>query len=416
MTKEATQGGSSNPPVPPAPLQNTANAHQKINEAKPAVVTKKEGEKSDTKTLPPAAADAARAVAAAPAVSAPDPAAAKIPAPSVLKPSVAAVPVVHVDMRSPGSLPKSTVIPSSAPAAVPSKLPAPKPVVPVATTVNPPIVARVDPTSRPKVVARPPAKSPVATKPATKVTTKPVTTPKASTAASTAEATKSSSVAGTKHTAGTMNAGIVVPPPATKKRKSNPTPLPAPSQQQPTPAQHQQQQPLLLADSSVVQTVHDIIGLLQQYGPLTKAQLEFNLTPMRAPPLSDILDLIVATGVVQVVHLGGTATTASDQHVYCVLSGQTRPPADTPVLPQDVLPALIAAQKEYKASLQRAAILRDLIMNPKSASHPRQVLQGMLKEHGSDMRNDPVYMAAMRNLGVMSNTSSGGGSSRGSKK
>jgi hypothetical protein len=335
------------------------------------------------------------------------------PAPASVPKPAAVVPVVHVDIRPPtaATVPTSVAAPPSATApttsvAATAAATSSTTVVPTAPAAAPkPTVAATSKlataTSQPVKAPLPQQKSPVhtATKPAVVVPLKP------------------------KQPVTSSNTNAVVPP-AAKKRKTA-TAVPQPQQQLSPPHNHHQHSPLLLADSNVVQMVHDILGLLQTHGPLTKAQLEFNLP--RSPYLSDILQVMVATGVLQVVNLG---TMAGDNHVYCVLGGQTRP-LDAPILPQEVLPALLAAQQECRASVQRSELLRDYVTQNQKAttgdgttstssnktSHPRQLLHGMLKDHGNDMRNDPVYVAAMRNLGAITSSSAGSSSSsRGSKK
>jgi hypothetical protein len=163
-----------------------------------------------------------------------------------------------------------------------------------------------------------------------------------------------------------------------KKRKPNPPP-PQPPQQQ-----------VSLVDPSIVQTVHDLLELLQIYGPLTKSQLEFNLPPSRH--VADIVDLLVALGVVQVVNIPSNAIS---EPIYCVFAGRTRQDA---VLPHQALSQLETAHSQYQHSLERAHLLKEYLKNPSTS--PRVLFQSMLKAHESEMANDPVYVTALKHFGL----------------
>jgi hypothetical protein len=152
-----------------------------------------------------------------------------------------------------------------------------------------------------------------------------------------------------------------------------------------------------LADPHVVTTVHDLMGLLQLYGPLTLAQLDHNLPP--PPPrggggavgwnqhlLSDIVQLLVATGVVQAVQ-------DSQPLQYCMCSGIPR--ADV-VLPSRIMGELEMTRDQTEKSVQRVAILKQALLEGTPA---KEVLKTMLRDH-PDIVNDPVYLAALRNAHV----------------
>lgn len=178
---------------------------------------------------------------------------------------------------------------------------------------------------------------------------------------------------------------------------ANPSNPAAPPQQQ--ASKKRKPNPVLLADSHVVQITHDVLGLLQLYGPLTKAQMEYNLPPCRRS-LQDILELLVAAGVVRVVDTG----IVSSELLYSVFT-TTRHDV---ILPQQVLPALESAHAEFLASLERGQILKDYLKNySPSSPAPAALLQKLLMEF-PDIRNDPVYMAAMRNVGVVDALDSAG--------
>lgn len=176
-----------------------------------------------------------------------------------------------------------------------------------------------------------------------------------------------------------------------QKPSTNASTAASPLEQQPVPKKRKTN-PALLADAHVVQITHDVLGLLQLYGPLSKAQLEYNLPPCRRS-LQDILELLVASGVVRIVDNG----VGSSELLYSTFS-TTRHDV---ILPQQVLPALESAHAEYRASLKRGDLLKEYLQNySPSSPTPRALLQKLLMEF-PDIRNDPVYVAAMRNVGVV---------------
>jgi hypothetical protein len=138
------------------------------------------------------------------------------------------------------------------------------------------------------------------------------------------------------------------------------------------------------AAPTVQQSVRDIIGLLQLYGPLTTGQIEYNLpagntTTARIP---ELLKLLVATGVVQQTTL----------EKYCV-GGVVR--ADV-VLPAEALALITTAQQEALASYERCALLRHSLSGGET---PKAALTVLLHEY-PDIQRDPVYAAAMRTCHV----------------
>jgi hypothetical protein len=176
------------------------------------------------------------------------------------------------------------------------------------------------------------------------------------------------------------------------QRPNTNLPKPASPPQQEAVPKKRKPNPVLLADAHVVQITHDVLGLLQLYGPLSKAQLEYNLPPCRRS-LQDILELLVALGVVRIVDTGvGTSE---------LLYGTFSTTRHDVILPQQVLPALESAHAEYRASLKRGQLLKEYLKNTSPSSPaPHALLQNILIEF-PDIRNDPVYVAAMRNLGVV---------------
>ena len=207
----------------------------------------------------------------------------------------------------------------------------------------------------------------------------------------------------------------------------------------------------LLPDYATVrQTVHDMLALLQTYGPLTEGQLEYNLPPVGQQhqnnnadddtfspqewKISDVLELLVALGLVQKVNHknisnnsstnttvsadpptenGDNTTTTTTTHAtanlppppvvsaaasvpaqqYCVCGGVPR--VDV-VLPSEVIADITSAHREAARSWQRSRVLQKALLNNWST---KTVLEQLLKEF-PEIGNDPVYRAALRNCHV----------------
>jgi hypothetical protein len=111
-------------------------------------------------------------------------------------------------------------------------------------------------------------------------------------------------------------------------------------------------------------------------GPLDYAQLEFNLPPSSCT-LQDVLQVMVALGVVQIVH----DQDSFNKHKlkYCMAYGQPRAPV---VSSQQLVEDICEAQQEISDLQQRCLLLKQVLLN-----YP-QIAQ------------DPVYMAAFRNTHV----------------
>jgi Fe2+ or Zn2+ uptake regulation protein len=133
---------------------------------------------------------------------------------------------------------------------------------------------------------------------------------------------------------------------------------------------------------------------------LTYAQLEYNLPPLTASSsssgrlnhhsLADILEILVATGLVQKVKEETTNTR------YCMLQGIPR--ADV-VHPTTVLDQIEAAHEEIKRSNERAQRLETLLAgSPKTTSH-KEILKTLATDY-PEILLDPVYVAALRSLHV----------------
>jgi hypothetical protein len=161
----------------------------------------------------------------------------------------------------------------------------------------------------------------------------------------------------------------------------------------------------LLADHPVIQkTVHNLLGLLQTYGPLTVGQLEYNLPPIvgervRSATLHDILQVLVCMGLVQRV-----ADPASDTPKpgppprYSVHQGIPR--ADV-VLPHTLLDQVRATQEEIAKSAARRKRLRAALQGPaattsqRSSSPPKDLLKELALDY-PEIVQDPVYLTALR--------------------
>jgi hypothetical protein len=156
---------------------------------------------------------------------------------------------------------------------------------------------------------------------------------------------------------------------------------------------------LLLPDYAAVrQTVKDLIGLLQLYGPLTANQLEYNLPPVvpASVPWSvhDVLSILVAIGLVQQVK--GT-------NQYCMFGGVPR--ADV-ILPMDITSEIQQALNESDDSWKRSQILREALrqVNTNHTSNGKHkyfkdILQQVVVEY-PQVTNDPVYWTALRNCHI----------------
>ena len=129
-------------------------------------------------------------------------------------------------------------------------------------------------------------------------------------------------------------------------------------------------------------------------GPLSLAQLEYNLPPCNV--LQDVLQVMVTLGVVQVVD-DSSKNVHHYATKYCIAYGKPR--ADV-LMPQHVVQDILDAQEEIKKSQQQSDLLKQALLSPTSnAVEARQLLKSILLEN-PDVVNDPVYMAAFRNLHV----------------
>lgn len=161
----------------------------------------------------------------------------------------------------------------------------------------------------------------------------------------------------------------------------------------------------LLADHPVIQkTVHNLLGLLQTYGPLTVGQLEYNLPPIvgervRSATLHDILQVLVCMGLVQRVADPASDTPKPDPPPrYSVHQGIPR--ADV-VLPHTLLDQVRATQEEIAKSAARRKRLRAALQGPaattsqRSSSPPKDLLKELALDY-PEIVQDPVYLTALR--------------------
>jgi len=166
--------------------------------------------------------------------------------------------------------------------------------------------------------------------------------------------------------------------------------------------------PTNLVDTHIVKTVHDLLGLLQLYGPLTQNQLEFFLTKtlLSSSLLKDILDLLVTIGTIQT-----RTKTEEDLVVYFILGKTIATSRPDVTLPQQVLSEIEKAHSECRRSLERTKILKDYLQQlerwkkdrtTKQQQTPRELLLQMMESlyNNADMINDPVYATAMRTFGI----------------
>jgi len=122
------------------------------------------------------------------------------------------------------------------------------------------------------------------------------------------------------------------------------------------------------------------------------AQLEYNLPPTST--LRDVLQVMETLGVIQVVD-GGPGTRVK----YCMVYGKPR--ADV-VSSQHLVEDIADAQEEITRSEKRCKILKEALLKfqaDNASMHPREVLKQILLQY-PEVLNDPVYMAAFRNVHV----------------
>jgi hypothetical protein len=164
---------------------------------------------------------------------------------------------------------------------------------------------------------------------------------------------------------------------------------------------------LLLPDYAAVrQTVKDLLGLLQLYGPLTANQMEYNLPPVVPATIPwnvhDVLAILVAIGLVQQVK--GT-------NQYCMLGGIPRANVILPSdLPSEIQQALNEADNSWKRSqILKGALRQNVDTNNNNGNNSnnnnigtknyKEVLKQIVAEY-PQVSNDPVYWTALRNCHI----------------
>jgi hypothetical protein len=138
---------------------------------------------------------------------------------------------------------------------------------------------------------------------------------------------------------------------------------------------------------------HNILALLQTYGPLTQSEIEFNLPPSNfAKDISKILETMI---LLNVIHCS--------QGYYYFHKGDVR--GDV-VLPHELVSMIQDTQEEIRASEERIVMLKDeLKRNVPIKNRGRSIREFMknlaLKYDGDDgIRVDVVYATALRSLNV----------------
>ncbi|KAL7486883.1 hypothetical protein ACHAW6_012489 [Cyclotella cf. meneghiniana] len=192
-----------------------------------------------------------------------------------------------------------------------------------------------------------------------------------------------------------------------------------------------------IADPEIVAATHDVIALLQIYGPLSYSQLKFNIetqfegeefTPVKK--LQQVLDILVELGVIHVLdnnatgpNRPGTSTAEKDHKtdatnnnpVYSFGSGVPRMDV---VLPSNVMDEIRDAANEIFQTRQRIELLQPVLCvdkpsanveggnnkkpigcgneaRPLTQEFVKNALRQMLEKH-PDIVHDPTYAAALR--------------------
>jgi hypothetical protein len=133
-------------------------------------------------------------------------------------------------------------------------------------------------------------------------------------------------------------------------------------------------------------------------GALTLAQLEYNLPERPGCNLGDMVELLAATGLLQkeeINHGHQQQQQQKQQPRYCVNTGLPRTQVTTPTT---ILQDILEAQDDWRASQQRQAKLHAALKD-QNTKPPRETLKAILLEF-PDICQDPVYVAALRNLHV----------------
>ena len=153
-------------------------------------------------------------------------------------------------------------------------------------------------------------------------------------------------------------------------------------------------------------------------GPLSLAQLEYNLPPLKGETLTqqnfaEIVELLVGLGVVQQVKV-----TSKDERKEDSAEEQQQPPQPVPPTPQvplfcvnhgiprvhvstptTILHDISQAQAEWRASQERYEILQQALLS--DDCNIRHLIQRLVHdEYPETLIHDPVYVAALKNLGV----------------
>ncbi|KAL3786542.1 hypothetical protein HJC23_006792 [Cyclotella cryptica] len=192
-----------------------------------------------------------------------------------------------------------------------------------------------------------------------------------------------------------------------------------------------------IADSDIVAATHDVIALLQIYGPLSYIQLKVNIetqfegedfTPVKK--LQQVLDILVELGVIHVLENNTTgpispgrsvaeidhkSDATNNNPVYSFGSGIPRMDV---VLPSNALDEIRDAGNEILQTRQRIELLQSVLCvdkpsanigvenntkavgggnmsRPQTQEFAKKTLRQMLEQH-PDIVHDPTYAAALR--------------------
>ena len=133
-------------------------------------------------------------------------------------------------------------------------------------------------------------------------------------------------------------------------------------------------------DEATQQTVHDLLAILQSYGPLTLGQLEYNLPTHRQLP--QIIEILVAVGWIPKI--------APDR--YAMVRGIPREEENHIPTHLGTLQAEIQrAHAQANASWRRSQILVKALKNPNEPA--TQTLAKLMAAY-PELKQDPVYATA----------------------
>ncbi len=153
--------------------------------------------------------------------------------------------------------------------------------------------------------------------------------------------------------------------------------------------------PTFAITSQIDNLPQNILTLLQTYGPLTAAELSYNLplTPSSAQSIPSILKIMVTLGVIN--HQDSLG-------LYYFHQGDIR--GDT-VYPKDVIETIQDTQDEIRESMERIQLLEKELNRPvkkQRSRSAREFLKDLAAKYDGErgIRGDTVYATALRTLNV----------------